>query len=638
MLTKMTASSDEPTPSTSPRLSYTVIDQEYPMYVMHVSEFLKQEGKPRPHQDLLADGKLKEIQDKDKHNIATSPIIFLSHQWLSSSSPDADLRQIGVLQRVLQRMAAGDVPDVESHYFQQMHYPGHGAELGKEEMKILGNNSYIWYDYYSVPQPGYEASDDGSDTNGTAKGAHGTDHRIHGTAGKLLEGLMGAVRSIPAYMEQSSHMIVLAPTCPHADNNDDGKLVCDLRTWRRRGWCRLELQCRLFSARGDGQVIVVQSAEATPWLIHPLEASRMRVGQGDFSVESDRGVTGQVLRKLIQAKEEIMAKKGQAFDHNYLNAIMPRILDGCTSDDNKDEYIQDAKLLPDPESVKAGWTPLRFAVIRRDATRVRELLKQPDIDVEAPLSRDYPDHFRKKGMTILHDAMFFSTTEIVALLLDVGNAKHDTIDSQGQDTLIWAVIGGNVEAVRFWLDRFPMWDLTVGDSTAGNNVLIWCFFILDKTNGLPIAQLLLDAGADPQYVSSAGCTILHVAAGSDDSSLEMVKLALNYQDVNQQFRAKSYFWTAVYWALKKALWFGATKKFVQVFGHTPGMTALHNAAMFGNSPVVRLLLEEGADKSLCTDLGLTALDISHIFGPFPVIEELLGQEVPICVRQRFVST
>lgn len=145
-----------------------------------------------------------------------------------------------------------------------------------------------------------------------------------------------------------------------------------------------------------------------------------------------------------------------------------------------------------------------------------------------------------------------------------------------------------------------------------------------KKQGLPIAQLLLDAGGDPHFLSSAGCTILHVAAGSDDSSLEMVKLALNYQDVNQQFRAKSYFWTAVYWALKKALWFGATKKFVQVFGHTPGMTALHNAAMFGNSPVVRLLLDEGADKSICTDLGLTALDISHIFGPFPVIEELLG--------------
>lgn len=413
---------------------------------------------------------------------------------------------------------------------------------------------------------------------------------------------MGAVRSIPAYMEQSSHMVVLAPTCPYADNNDDGKLVCDLRTWRRRGWCRLELQCRLFSARGDGQVIVVQSAEATPWLIHPLEASRMRVGLGEFTVDSDRVVTGQVLRKLIQAKMEILANKGQAFDHNYLNAIMPRILDGCTSGHSTDEYIQDAKLLPDPESVKAGWTPLRFAVIRRDVTRVRELLKQPGIDVEAPLSRNYPDHFRKKGMTILHDAMFFSTTEIVALLLDVGNAKHTATDNEGQDSLIWAIIGGNVDAVRFWLNRFPMWDLSVGDRTAGNNAIIMCFFLLSKDQGLPIAQLLLDAGADPHFVSSAGCTILHVAAGGDDSSLEMVKLALNYQDVNQQFRAKSYFWTALYWVLKKALRFGATKKFVQVFGHTPGMTALHNAAMFGNSPVVRLLLEEGADKSIRTDL------------------------------------
>jgi len=426
-------------------------------------------------------------------------------------------------------------------------------------------------------------------------------------------------------MELSSHMVVLAPTCPHSNHNDDGTLVCDLRTWRRRGWCRLELQCRLFSSRGDGQVIVVQSAEATPWLIHPLEASRMRVGQGDFSVESDRVVTGQVLRKLIRGKEESLANKGKVFEHNYLNAIMPRILDGCsTGGGEKDEYTKDAKLLPDAESEKAGWTSLRFAVIRRDATKVSELLKQPGIDAEAPLSRDFPDQFRKKGMTVLHDAMFFSTPEIVALLLDVGNAKHDAVDSQGLDALIWAVTGGNVEAVRFWLDRFPQWDLTVGDSIVGNNALLWCFYYLNEKNGLPIAQLLLDAGADPHFVANAGGTILHLAAGSDDSSLEMVKLALNYQDVNHQFRAKSFFWKATYWALKMALRFGATKKAVEVFGHSPGMTALHNAAMFGNSPVVRLLLEAGADKSLCTDLGLTALDISHIFGPFPVIEELLG--------------
>eukprot|EP00957_Ditylum_brightwellii_P146392 11146127-Ditylum_brightwellii.AAC.1 len=135
----MTDPSSDEQPTTS-NASYTVIPQEYPMYVMHVSEFLKQEGKPRPHQELLADGKLKRIQEKDSSNnndIATSPIIFLSHQWLGSSCPDADLRQIGVLQRVLRRMGEGDVPDVEIHYAHQLLYPGHGGELGKEEMKRL---------------------------------------------------------------------------------------------------------------------------------------------------------------------------------------------------------------------------------------------------------------------------------------------------------------------------------------------------------------------------------------------------------------------------------------------------------------------------------------------------------------------
>lgn len=376
-------------------------------------------------------------------------------------------------------------------------------------------------------------------------------------------------------------------------------------------------------------MIVVQSSDATPWLIHPLEASRMCVGHGSFSVESDRPVTGQVLRKLILGKEENLAQKGALFEHNYLNAIMPRILDGChnpSKGKNNDEnnHVMDFRFLSDAESEKMGWTPLRYAVIRRDAERVARILDRPDTDVEAPLRRDYPEQFRKKGMTILHDAMFYSTPSIVALLLDAGNAKYDAVDGQGQDALIWAVTGGNVEAVRYWLARFPDWDLTAGDSMTGNNALNLCFYYLDEKNGLPIARLLLDAGSDPHFVANAGVTILHLAAGSDDSSLEMVTLALKYQDVNHQLRPQSYFWTVFYAAFKIALRFGATKKFVQVFGHSPGMTALHNAAMFGNSPVVKLLLEAGADKTLRTDLGLTALDISHIFGPFPVIEQLLG--------------
>ena len=54
------------------------------------------------------------------------------------------------------------------------------------------------------------------------------------------------------------------------------------------------------------------------------------------------------------------------------------------------------------------------------------------------------------------------------------------------------------------------------------------------------------------------------------------------------------------------------------------MTALHNVALFGSVPVVRLLLEVSADKSLCPDLGLTVRDILYIFGPSSDIEQLLG--------------
>jgi len=46
-----------------------------------------------------------------------------------------------------------------------------------------------------------------------------------------------AIRSIPAYVERSDFILVLVPGCHHSDR----KVPTCFRTWRRRGWCLLEL-------------------------------------------------------------------------------------------------------------------------------------------------------------------------------------------------------------------------------------------------------------------------------------------------------------------------------------------------------------------------------------------------------------
>ena len=55
-----------------------------------------------------------------------------------------------------------------------------------------------------------------------------------------------------------------------------------------------------------------------------------------------------------------------------------------------------------------------------------------------------------------------------------------------------------------------------------------------------------------------------------------------------------------------------------------GLTALHTAAQWGNSAVIRLLVENGADPSVKTTSGSTALDLACEYAPGEAVEELLS--------------
>merc|ERR1719247_3743323 len=137
------------------------------------------------------------------------------------------------------------------------------ATITGAEWKEILPKMYVWFDYMSMPQPnasavgahgtgahGFGAHGTGAhgfDFGPTLKrkvtlgahgtGAHGTgaDHRFTGT--DLSIKLAMAVRSIPAYVEHATYMIVLAPVCAHADLD----MTCSFGSWRTRGWCRMEL-------------------------------------------------------------------------------------------------------------------------------------------------------------------------------------------------------------------------------------------------------------------------------------------------------------------------------------------------------------------------------------------------------------
>ncbi len=88
-------------------------------------------------------------------------------------------------------------------------------------------NRYVWIDWSSMPQPSACSSDAKKEER----------ERMGVDLGK-------AVKSIPAYVEKSDFVVIVAPGCLHANRRDpDTKLrtkTC-YRTYRGRGWCVLEL-------------------------------------------------------------------------------------------------------------------------------------------------------------------------------------------------------------------------------------------------------------------------------------------------------------------------------------------------------------------------------------------------------------
>ena len=115
------------------------------MYVMHVSEFLRL-GELEPHQALRDAGKLCMLAPRMKH------VIFLSHQWTSYRHPDPSLEQLRVVQRVLLRMMAGDVPATLPPFADAAYLPK-GVSISPSEWTKIVPDAYIWMECVDAPCP-----------------------------------------------------------------------------------------------------------------------------------------------------------------------------------------------------------------------------------------------------------------------------------------------------------------------------------------------------------------------------------------------------------------------------------------------------------------------------------------------------
>ena len=241
---------------------------KYDMYLMNLGTMLKLFGSSSDrkknfhlcHQDLLKQGKLTRFEDLPLGSF----VIFVSHQWNSFNHPDPNGRQMQVLSKVMRDLRDGRYK-TETDPFHVLMYKDNTITSPKEWKELL-TNAYIWYDWFSQPQP-----------------SRGTSQE---EVAKLNRDLMLALDSVSAYVERADTMMILAPSSVHTDLVDSKtgrKTYTCYRTWRRRGFCVLEFFCACLSRRSTHPVLLVRSEFDAPIWISPQESLKLAVGECEFT-------------------------------------------------------------------------------------------------------------------------------------------------------------------------------------------------------------------------------------------------------------------------------------------------------------------------------------------------------------------
>ena len=309
------------------RRSSTVSNLKHDMWVLRLDEAIDRYLKePRKHecvevyQDLKRQGALTNWKFVEKD----AAIIFVSHEWVGWKHPDPHGIQIRCALRTLQRLRDGTVSffcreilkkknsthhtnnsfikgeieevivDVKHSLFYKYKFKKTKAEW-VQELK----NAYIWFDWISMPQPM------------ASQGLSEHDKAMLETNGR------NAVMSISAYVERCDFLLIVAPACAHADRIDkvtNKKARTCFRSWRKRGWCVLEFFSAALSRDKAAPVLLVQSAEATPYWLAPNDMAFMSAGLADFTccqlnhvirgnnVKCDRPIVRGIIETLITGK------------------------------------------------------------------------------------------------------------------------------------------------------------------------------------------------------------------------------------------------------------------------------------------------------------------------------------------------
>eukprot|EP00398_MALV-I-01_sp_L67-1_P000713 gene713-648_t len=576
-----------------------------------LEELELQQEEMLPNQDEVHEqGKFVIPEHEDER-----PIIFVSHQWTSYNHPDPNNQQFNVLKGALKLLL--DESTVSRPIETNIGAPGMPR---KKKFASVLKNSLVWLDYMSVPQlrARHRRSAEGSGVASVSSDQSAPDR---------LTSMLSAINSVPAYLQRSSIMIVLAPVVSHAD---ESHVDCQFSSWRQRGWCRLEA---ILASLMGSQCMLMLLVES-PTKISLFSAYDMldakSVGDGDFSCCARNHVVEVGNHKLTIPCDKVKIAKVFLNQYRWLLAHEAIVLRNLPEIEHRrqlktwDGFATAFKFdfgKPLQPSCGSLHPPIIYAAMSNNLEVLKHVISCK-ADVNHPMVADG----KYTGYTPLHLVMRNSFGDtgmaMVDLLLDYSADPYRCSRGLGftskgfRDPLSLGISNGNVEMVTHYCHKVKPKFAQLSDQFGGTNELYAI------TKGIfEIVQRFIEHGAEFKSRNAFGMGTLALFSPKDFQETDLRVLDILYEagklgDLNAQNDNLYGYSPSVPKLVYYSLWNLRNRGYLKQFGlaglifAVGGGTALHCAVFRDKPDVISWLLKHKVNPNIKNKAGVTPLQLA----------------------------
>ena len=417
-----------------------------------------------------------------------------------------------------------------------------------------------------------------------------------------------SVDSIPAYVEASQVFMALCPDVEHHSSFQ----MCNLATWARRGWCRVECAAAAYGKLRKRMVVIRSSSVA--FLMSPITYLFDTPGDGDFTVDTDRIQVYQIMEEIVDRHIEALWCQGEVTCARLFSARRRALLARLGTETDQEasrmmvaepmsEFLQRFRFTCPTEQTADGLGPITCAAIAGNISVLRELVASK-ADMRARNRKNTPSIFMCKGDTVFMNAcMHGGDPEVLAALLEL---RADPRPQGVAPPLVYAGDAGNVAAVEYLLDS-GLADIEDVDSFGNTPVTN-----IPGCGSAECTLALLKRGANVNPPPGIlGWSPLVMAIW--DGSVECCRLLIEHRaDVNRRIRGAGLTGAMMYRTFRLMRPFVSDGSPIKCLTLIEGATPLSAASFFGHSDIINLLLSARADPDVQARSGLRAADFARL--------------------------